>query len=280
MSIESYRFGSKNQWRREVWAEIARRVPRSERREATVLYLAGPEDLDRKEARFFGFNPDLMIAVDQSPQVVANLRRRHVTAIRGKLSEVVASWPAGRPVRVLIADLCTCVGEEPRRLALYLFGGRCVAPGSIVMLNLQRGREHGTGRDEVRRVQETADVVNRFTDVEIADPKHRGLVILQWIALHAALGKAASITGDLGHQARAIAGSYRHDLGWARSFLERTRPRRFTYRSTVTMDTLVFTMTQPSFDFSDPRPLRRRIAAALAVQTMRRSGQLPASPWK
>lgn len=61
--IENYNFDEKNKWRIWNWNRIRERLT-CKPRDALVLYLAGPQDLDRAVAMRKGFDPLNMIAVE------------------------------------------------------------------------------------------------------------------------------------------------------------------------------------------------------------------------
>jgi hypothetical protein len=69
----NYKFGTKANWRRWQWNRIVERLAVPVR-DAVVVYLAGPEDLDRPVALSKGFRPDNLIAVDRDGDVVKQLR--------------------------------------------------------------------------------------------------------------------------------------------------------------------------------------------------------------
>lgn len=69
-ATRDYDVGPKNHWRRTIWNEILRRTAGQEK-EKLILYLAGPQDLDRKVALQKGVPDQNLVAID----VVMGVRR-------------------------------------------------------------------------------------------------------------------------------------------------------------------------------------------------------------
>lgn len=270
--IEDYRFGNKNNWRRTVWNEIARRV--EDKKEAVVLYLAAGQDLDRKVATSKGFRSNNLIAVDSDKGVVKSLRKRGRLAIEGGLSDVLAAWPRSRSIDVVFADYCCGLVAEVYNLTEIALLAGAIKPDGVLLVNMQRGRETGE-----------ANRVNKMLTWEGQGLLHRGeklsLYAIERVAWDAAQGRgyksSEAIPDDLwDHLARA---SENHLM-----------PAIASYKSGVVMDSVVVTMprlkaykerpTLPSRLDNDPRirKIRRRISATLAVRTMRENGTLANCP--
>lgn len=134
----NYKFGAKNQWRRRLWSQIADVT--KNRKDAVVLYLAGPQDLDREVAVRHGFSPANLIAVDADRAVVAALRKRGSTAIYGRLDDVMANWPADWPVSVVLADFVSGLHFHVlRSILIWSFAPQFKS--GVMAVNLQRGRD-------------------------------------------------------------------------------------------------------------------------------------------
>jgi hypothetical protein len=61
-ATRDYDVGPKNHWRRTIWNEILRRTAGQEK-ENLILYLAGPQDLDRKVALQKGVPDQNLVAI-------------------------------------------------------------------------------------------------------------------------------------------------------------------------------------------------------------------------
>jgi hypothetical protein len=137
--METYQFGTKNNWRKWLWNRISERlnVPAQK---AVVLYMGAAEDLDRTEALRRGFKNLNLIHVDRDPTVTGLIRRRGGLAVTGDFFEVVRCWPAGHSVDVVVGDFCN-------GLTLANFIGVTTLPlwrqcrESVFSFNLLRGRE-------------------------------------------------------------------------------------------------------------------------------------------
>ena len=79
MNQINYKNGRKNNWRRTVFNQVSARVSA---RDAIVVYLPGPQDLDRQVLCEKGFSPNNLIAVDKDRNVVASLRSKNKVAIK------------------------------------------------------------------------------------------------------------------------------------------------------------------------------------------------------
>jgi hypothetical protein len=62
-ATRDYDVGRKNHWRRTIWNEILRRTAGQEKQNV-VLYLAGPQDLDRTVALQKGVPDQNLVAID------------------------------------------------------------------------------------------------------------------------------------------------------------------------------------------------------------------------
>jgi hypothetical protein len=186
---KDYRFDAKENWREWAWRWSARQTRNSASRGATkhclVLYLPGPEDLDRPHALRMGFKPHNLIGVDRNLDVVKKNRALGVNMIHGELSEVLCSWSRSPYPDVVMADLCTGMTQSTEKLAYGLFdiensrlfqaaqsrqksmkrawGGK---PCTLtVCINLLRGRDSDS---------------NSFRHLKLGPEKHRGLAFLSW----------------------------------------------------------------------------------------------------
>jgi hypothetical protein len=72
-ATHDYDVGPKNNWRRTIWNEILRRTDGQEK-EKLILYLAGPQDLDRKVALQKGVPDQNLVAIDVVMDNVTRVR--------------------------------------------------------------------------------------------------------------------------------------------------------------------------------------------------------------
>jgi len=259
-----YNFGQKNHWRRWLHNRIAERL-RVPAREAVVLYLAGEQDLDRREFLRRGYRPDNLIAVDLDGAVVATLRRRGVIAIEGDIATIARVWP--RRLDVVIADFTSGLRNK---LFLEVADATCGNPGPVWAVNLLRGREEG-GNQIIGEKLNIAGYEPQAAGME----KHRGLRML--IGIPAALASGVM----QGVPYATWRGSY---LRLVDEYAERSNPAFYSYLSTSgqVFDTVVFeSAAMQLLDVGIPRntscdqTIKRRVAAAIAHSTRRVGRPMP-----
>lgn len=133
--MNTFKFKTKDHWRRWIWNQYKNRLGMlgCSARNSIVVYLAGPEDLDRDIAISKGFSAHNLIAVDTDQNVVRQLRNRGVLAIQGNLSEVISSWPPHIPIHILHADFCATYPTIQRFVTsaihspfVFVFGINCL----------------------------------------------------------------------------------------------------------------------------------------------------------
>lgn len=295
----AFKNGQKNQWRREAWNRIAELTP--DRHNALVVYLPGFEDLDRPEALRRGFRDANLIAIERDPETAQSLRCSGRTVIQGDLLETLTFWPSHRKVAVVVADLQSGLADGARNLAMLT--QLCPALNDATLLvNLQRGRESGPesqvliaamrqmgGTDSYHEALRLwglcSDSVNRAADrSELA--KHRGL----WFVTQAFLAQRFTLRHILKEEhgldeplAESIVCQVMLGQKGRRAFLlpsYRSTPKSPLFDGVVLKPMVGIPQALASFALSDfgssaeGRPVRRKIAAALAVSTMRRAGAL------
>lgn len=138
-SEKDYRFGQKNNWRRTAWNQVVERSKHNGGR--VVLYLPGPDDLDREVAKSKGINDQDLIAIDRDVDNAEAMRLKRVPVLNAEAEEVLNAWPDDVPVRAVMLDMFRGIGIDSAVWiyeALYL--KKCFSR-SVVMLNLQRGRD-------------------------------------------------------------------------------------------------------------------------------------------
>lgn len=190
-----YRNSPKNIWRHRWWKSAAKRCSelKISPKMARVIYMPGPEDLDRKVARRYGFRDHNLIGVDRDSSLCRDLRKRGVTMINGDIIEVLAAWNPINLPDVILLDTCNALGVGFTQI-MHLF-----ICGNFLNKNLVFGANVICGHDQLvmnwRDVQEPAVMGERFA----YNPKrnltadmrklvgikpgeiHRGLVFAVWV---------------------------------------------------------------------------------------------------
>lgn len=279
-SIKNYKSGPKNNWRRTVWNEVLRRTNGREQ-EQPILYLAGPQDLDREIAVEKGVPTQNMIAIDFSTQNVGAVRDKGLPALKGDVADVLGSWPESRPVCAVMLDFCC--GLTMQAVDVFELFERRPLRDSVVMVNLMRGRDQWSNR-----IREWCggDGTTNFLPwmacyaygplgppgADCLSDKHRGL---QFIAFHAIdwvrVGSSAAFVDEI-------------DIPTCADAFKRLRPHFFSYKSgALSFDSVIFEHYARGLDLpaeaerevlanrrSNYNPdVARRISATLAVRTAR-----------
>jgi hypothetical protein len=160
--VETYKFGTKNNWRKWLWNRITERlhVPA---RHALVLYMGATEDLDRVEALRRGFTNTNLIHVDRDAKVTAAIRRAGGLGVTGDFFDVVRCWPQRHSIDVVLGDFCNGLTMSNLMGVVGLPLWRQCRE-SVFAFNLLRGRDpatnthramwqRGQGRETKHRVQ-------------------------------------------------------------------------------------------------------------------------------
>jgi hypothetical protein len=269
--LDDYRNGRKNNWRGWQWNRIVERlsVPVED---ATVLYLCGPDDVDREKALARGFRNENLIAVDVVEEYIGRIRSTGGLGIRHNLHDLLWAWPQDWPLHVVIADYCAGITRETSRLKNILALGPAISqPGvtTVVCANFQRGRDAWSNpiRDvhkDLFSTEWTPDelvvVLAKLRAMGVDDPtKNRAFIFT--MEYRAALRRWLV---DAGWCVRDAAELSRTDLGIAFK----------TYRSSrVQMDSVVLRAACRRVDGSLRLPqlavARRKIAACRALRTVK-----------
>jgi len=188
-ATKNYKFGQKNNWRRQAWNELTCRILKYKKPSAAIiLYLAGQQDLDRKIAIDHGFHPDNLIIIERNKDNIKTLRQQAKIVIQGDLIDILAAWkPDGLPIDIIYADLCC--GIEPRTIAIY----RAIANkpcfwGANVLINFQRGRD---ARFTSSKEKGEIDLI--FPEIG----KHRGKLYLAYSIFVYSGGNRAILTAEI-----------------------------------------------------------------------------------
>lgn len=275
---KDFKFGTKNNWRKQVWNEIASRT--SNRPNAIVIYMPGRQDLDRKIATQKGFKADNFIGIDNNRDIVKALRKEGKLLICGDFFRIIQSWPNENPeVSVISADLCH--GFEPINTAIWpILLTKKSFYHAVVAMTFQRGRD-----PRINHIREAMEIF----DLGIECKKHRGYLFIFSFAMGIslqAIHRRGQVPVDLTIREKKAM------LGEVISFFT---PKFFSYRSgSLIMDSVVFKASAvPVPDGAPPRaPMdengeelklgdvehANKVRAALAIRTMRREGTLPHQP--
>lgn len=183
-----YDNGQKNNWRRMVWNRIAEHS--MNRYESVILYLPGENNYDLEEARARNFKQHCLIAVERNAAIVERLRNQGQLVVHSDLKTVMRSWPGRVPVSAVIADLQCPLGPYPVDV-IGAWGLYRAFHKSMLILNLQRGREHATARPAIEQMADRLD-----------GDKHRVNQAMYQYCLSGALGDEGNDITRNGHTYR------------------------------------------------------------------------------
>lgn len=235
--LDNYQNGTKETWRGWKWNCIANaavqfneRLPPSERtrrlREKTVLYLVGPDDVDRRKAISKGFSNHNLIAVDISQDRIDEVRAAGGIGICAPLQQILRQWPRDWPIDVIDADLCSGFVSDVRAIMHCLFANPAIHKDSVISMNLMRGRdEHSNGLRELCRA--VSAIVKMDPDSFV---KHRGFNWLMNIPFHV-FRVEAEILRSKGHAAPCSRENIAIDLRRVNEFFRTWNPKVSTYKS-------------------------------------------------
>lgn len=267
-----YKNGSKNHWRRTMWNVLSERV--QDRKHATVLYLPGSRDLDRAEALRRGFRPWNLIAVETNNNVVRHLRARGVNTIRGSLIDVVSAWPTSQRLDVIVADL-QCGMTTAALQTIYLWASSTQCANTVLAINLQRGRDPGKTLEGIRDVCDIPVFKKIQTAFQLERLSRSSMAVAAAaVCFTLNLRRACESYGDLSVRINSITADEDKFLlcGIAHLGWQIVSPYRSAKCSPL-FDTAIMWWKLP-FDVmrvvvSGDKRAKRRIAAALAIRTMR-----------
>lgn len=178
-----YLYGNKNKWRKEVIKTALDMLP-IPRSEAICLYLAGVQDLERKNlVDWKGLKPANLIAIERNERVVKALRSQGVNVIHGSVNPIIYLWETP-PISLLFLDFCSGFTKEAGFLMGSLMYSAGLSPkGTVIVLNMLRGRDAISNK---RRNKTTEFLKNRQhsgfcgkVPENIDIEKHRGLLWLE-----------------------------------------------------------------------------------------------------
>ncbi len=259
-----YKFGNKNQWRRTIWNRITERLT-VRPSEAIVLYLAGPDNLDRDEMLRRGFAARNIIAIDRNARIVSSLRGSGQLAINADFVSVMQAWNYARDVHVVFGDFC-CGLEQSRVASIIDTVFTPPFASSVCAFNFMRGRDSSSNASRAAMAPFVVDEDGNDAS------KHRGA---QFFAMLSMTYAAQCDDPDL------VLKRYKR-------WLDITNNHVLTYRSTSfqTFDSVVWVMPWQNVLstaqrsklaahraatglFKENANVRRKLAAVLAHRTMR-----------
>jgi hypothetical protein len=138
--LEAYKAGQKKNWRGWLWNRATERLT-TPVENAVVLYLAGPEDHDRQKAIARGYRNENVIAVDIDADNIERVRRAGGIGICANLTSVLLAWPEDWPIHAILGDFCGGLAGPAADFAMALWACEGMRPGTVVAVNLQRGRD-------------------------------------------------------------------------------------------------------------------------------------------
>jgi hypothetical protein len=285
----NYGSPSKQTWRGWIWNRITERIPKLLRKDAIILYLVGPDDLDREVALKKGFRNHNLIAVDIDLECVERVRKSGNLAIQGRIEDILVAWPDDWPIAAVLADF-TC-GLDKTLIAFQssLLICRSIDYGhTVIGVNLQRGRDPAS--NPMRQgLRDAIDAIERNIGKSWKSPSmwKEGIVNVLLDGKHR--GKQL-ITNFMFHAWNSIKEHYDNVYEYARIFIKICNPAFYSYRQAINMpymDSVVFTMPpgmaseynlglEVFEDISgrDALEIKGRIAALRAVRTMKMKGIL------
>jgi hypothetical protein len=302
----NYKVGPKNNWRRTVWNEILRRTNGREQTEI-ILYLAGPQDLDRAIAVEKGVPTQNMVAIDIDCDNVASVRQQRLPVLSSDVFAVLRAWPKSQPVCAVILDFCS--GLTLQGLDVYDVFERPPLRNAVVMVNFMRGRDAFTNAIRAMLTDEAQEwpmppchMIGGENTFHLSE-KHRAL---QFLTLHAietwqvlvthfewngalnclGIGLAEDVCARYSQEQQD---EYLQSMWFifANRIFDAMRPTFFSYKSgPLTFDSAVFQHIARNLDkaplavqrilnkeaaekFVPDPAITRKISAMLAVRTMR-----------
>ncbi len=232
-------------------------------KEFPILYLAGPEDMDRHVAISKGVPNSNLIAIDRDERNALYVRNGRNPVILGSALHVLKAWPDTRGVCAVMLDLCSGFTQENAQLIDAVH--RRPFKGSVVMINMLRGRDQWS--NPIRRSFAefpVHELVSQLLTPHVS-PSHRGLQMLATYA-YVTLGKLY----EYGGLERSENNAVRNFL----SILWMLKPVFVSYKSgPQVFDTVVFEPWAGDMSATpclrETAPMRRKLSAMLAVRTSR-----------
>lgn len=283
-ATKDYRFGQKNHWLRTTWNQILNRTAGLEQTQP-ILYLAGPDDNDRRVAIDKGVPSHNLIAIDRDRCNIDKIKQSGCSAIQARAENVLRTWPTNRKVCGVVLDFCSGL-EQRYFLDLREPLARTPFAGAVILLNFQRGRDKSSEdmRERLNRGPGFLSILRRLpqsvrflSDMSV-DNKNRAAMFMYMLTHDLAYGCLKTIGIDPTSQPK-------HLPEYSRLFqnaLFLFKPVFISYQSgALVFDSVVFTQfhmpdgtgiqtdIEDSIDYGKDESLARRISATLAVRTRR-----------
>lgn len=267
---KQYKFGQKNNWRRRVWNEAASRI--ADKKSALVLYMPGPNDLDRPIALSKGFSNNNLIGIERHRETAKSLRQQKKNIVIGNAEQFLTGWDFTQQFDFIHFDFCCGLTENViRAVELAQLAAK---PGAPICVNLLRGREAKSGIKQLQAELKEVDemIVQRGMDSLFRGGiKHRGHLLAYWLMARSrdCVNRARS---RLSHE------DYLNAMQQRDEHLQNARPLYFSYRSgLLIMDSFFANFGLGCANLHDHRLEKfrdKRLAAMWAVRTMRQKGIL------
>lgn len=150
--LDSYQNATKETWRGWAWNQIVERLAPGKHlswkakcrsmQDKTILYLCGPDDVDREMGLKRGFQNHNLIACDIDKDCIVTVRKNGGIGVSSSLSDVLWMWPMDWRIDAVLADF-TC-GANYQTIMTFgrsLIHSSGVNGGCVAVVNLLRGRE-------------------------------------------------------------------------------------------------------------------------------------------
>jgi hypothetical protein len=293
-ATRNYNNGPKNHWRRTVWNEVLRRTDGRHKTDP-ILYLSGPQNIDRDVAVKKGVPLNNLIAIDRCWENVKAVRSAGGSAIHGDALDVLRNWPMARPVSAVLMDFCS--GIERSNCDVFDMFQRRPLRGSVIVLNFMRGRDPWSNkwRECIKNCDMSRPLYDERGDV-VVEPQNRAY---QYLLFHAWEMITMYATGGAYHgECNRALWTPTNERGRTRLRAEICNvigsmwPTFVSYRSgKLVFDTVIFRHVLASVDaeaseyyvkavdadveakMKRDTAVARKIAATLAVRTMRLNAQ-------
>lgn len=279
VGLDDYKFGRKNNWRRWKWNQIVNKLKDIGKnpRDAIILYLCGPSDIDREIAISKGISNENLIAVDFNESNISTIRKNNKLGIYGDLNSILRNWTPTYLVDVIDADFCCGLNKATIVFGWLLNFTMALAPYSVISINLLRGRDK-----EFSKLREAYIGDNDFCPYGKDRAKHLYNMIVNWyidIRLNWQEINQKPIMTD--EEVKKL--SYRNQYK-TKSIIDFAyygfRPKFNTYKSlnkNVVMDSVIFTFERIFAPrgkgiFQPDQSMKMQIAAIKAWRTMRLKG--------
>lgn len=281
---DNYKFGNKNNHRRWKWNRIVEKLRSLKKTvsEAVVIYLPGPDDLDREIALSKGFKNHNLIAIDLNIKNINKIKINRNNCIQADFLDIMAHWNGNPELDVIDGDFCGGLTESLVDMAILLLEMQGRSRWTVLSINMMRGRDKTAKKFR-----------NGLIQVGAPDTKHRGELFYDFynyietknwlIADKLSETDSKKISReDFLKMTEEIGGSELTD--YRNKLFDIHNPLFNSYKSEsgLVMDSCIFTLLPIAFDRSpdnnygvkrnklySPNKLKHQIAALKAWRTMR-----------